>query len=165
MVEAAISIQPSPQIELDFGELRSWLMLLVDHFAIDIYRVSFDNYQSVEFRQVLNRRGIRTEEISVDRSPGHYESYRDALYDDRIIMVESETLRRELVELEFNAIDERVDHPPRGSKDVADAVCGAVANALSTRDVRNSMGYFDLNGRRIHPDREERRPQGRNRPR
>ena len=130
------------------------------NFAIDIYRVSFDNYQSVEFRQVLNRRGIRTEEISVDRSPGHYESLRDALYDDRIIMVESETLRRELVELEFNAIDQRVDHPPRGSKDVADAVCGAVANALSTRDVRNSIGYFDRDGRRIYPDREERRPQG-----
>ena len=104
-------------------------------------------------------------EISVDRLPDHYETLRDAIYDGRVVMVESQTLHRELVELEYNAIDERVDHPPRGSKDVADAVCGAIANALSSRVMRNDYGYFDRTGDRVSPDREERRPQGRNRPR
>jgi len=163
-VEAAISIRPSRDAELQFADLRSWLMQLVDRYQINIYQVSFDGYQSVDFRQVLGRRGIKTVEISVDRSPQHYEYLRECLYEGRIAMVDSDVLRRELIELEVNPETQRIDHPPKGSKDVADAVCGAVAAAARSRNVRTEAGYYDGDGNQKNSSQPMERPAGTPRP-
>ncbi len=79
-------------------------------------------------------------------------------------MVESDTLRVELAQLEFNAEKNKIDHPPRGSKDLADAVCGAIYAASQWRSVRADTGYHDPDGQptRARPHRE--RPSGYTRP-
>jgi hypothetical protein len=161
-VEAAISIQPSPQAELDFAQLRRWLMNLTTKFNVQIHTVSFDGYQSVEMRQVFRTAGIRTKLISLDRSAEPYNYLRDCLYEDRITIVESNTLLNELVELEWDQRNNKDDHPPHGSKDVADAVCGAVWLAAWSREQRNGGGFMDEAGEFIRLPRQ--RPQGNNRP-
>jgi putative transposase len=42
----------------------------------------------------------------------------------------------------------RIDHPPRGSKDVADAVAGALYAANPSNYVRSNSDYFDRNNNR-----------------
>ncbi len=160
-VEAAISIKPSPDSELVFSELRRWLMELVDVHGLDIHTVSFDGYQSADSVQILRRRGIRTQLLSVDESPEPYEYLRECLLENRVAMVDSTTLRRELIQLERNPETQRVDHPPRGSKDVADAVCGALAAAAGSRVLRRDIGYFDSEGHRTRTRRGGQRRQGR----
>jgi hypothetical protein len=148
-VEVAISIKPSPDQELIFGDLRRWLLELADGHCVNIYMITMDSYQSTDTRQIFVRRGIRTVEISVDDTPVHYEYLRECLYEGRLAMVENDTLRRELIQLERNPETGRVDHPPRGSKDVADAVAGAVAAARKSRMIRSRTGYFTRDGDRV----------------
>jgi hypothetical protein len=161
-VEAAISIQPSQQAELEFAQLRRWLMSLNTEFGIRIHTVSFDGFQSVEMRQAFRSAGVRARIISLDRSIESYTYLRECLYEGRIAIVESDKLLNELVALEWKRESDKVDHPPRGSKDVADAVCGAVWSAARSRDLRSSGGFVDGAGQPIRTPSQ--RPQGRIRP-
>ena len=113
---------------------------------------------------IIQRRGIIGEELPVDRTPDPYERLRDRLYEDRIAMVDSPSLRRELIELERNAESGHIDHPPRGSKDVADAVCGAIYIASRSRIIRNQVGYYDADGAAKTLDRRKQRASGKKRP-
>ena len=108
--------------------------------------ISYDGFQSRESIQILRKTGIRAEAISVDRNLEPYEYLRSALYQGRLAMVDSEPLRLELAQLELDAKRDKVDHPPRGSKDVADAVCGAVYAASRWRSIRTGLGCQDQDG-------------------
>ncbi len=162
-VEAAISIKPNPNTELIFSDLRGWLLEIIDQHGIDIYSITMDGYQSADTMQIFRRRGIKTWEVSVDRTPEPYEYFRECLYEGRVAMVDSATLVRELIELERNMETGSIDHPPRGSKDVADAVCGAIYAASRSRQIRNQAGYYDDDGNRKKSRRPKKRPAGRRR--
>ena len=159
ILEAAVGLQPSPQAELQLGDLRDWVMQLHNRLGLQITAVSLDGFQSAETRQTLHRMGIRTRLVSVDRTPEPYEGLRQALADGRLALCPSDLLARELLELERNAAAGRIDHPPRGSKDVADALCGAVWLASSHRTVRARSGY-DPEQRRARPRPNPPRPAG-----
>ncbi|MEE9300244.1 MAG: hypothetical protein V3V17_03855, partial [Alphaproteobacteria bacterium] len=164
VVEAAIALQPSPDAEINFSKLRAWLMQLVDRHDIDFSSVTMDGYQSADTIQIFRHRGIRAEVLSVDTTPAPYETRLDCLYEERIAFVESATLRRELSQLERDAETGYVDHPPRGSKDVADAVAGAVFSATRSREIRSEIGFEDEEGdpvRYRRPRPQPKRPKGR----
>lgn len=163
-VEAAISIRPSPDCELIFSDLRNWLLQIVSRYKIVIHTISLDGFQSIDSQQIFRRLGIRSLELSVDRSPEPYEYLRECLYEGRIAIVDSETLRRELLQLERNPETGKVDHPPRGTKDVADAVCGAIFTASMSRALRHLVGYVDNEGNQINIRPQTKRPEGRQRP-
>lgn len=106
--------------------------------GFDIKKISADTYQSTTTLQALNTDGFETEIVSVDRLavvnhktkvclPYHY--LRAAIYERRIkIYQQCELLTKELLELERES-DGRINHPDdgkHGSKDQADAVCGAL---------------------------------------
>jgi len=76
-----------------------------------------------------------TDYLSLDRTTGPYVSFKNAMQDNRVLLPRSNILVKELVELEHtrNGAKEKVDHPARGSKDVADAVCGVVSTLLTRR--------------------------------
>jgi hypothetical protein len=52
------------------------------------------------------------------------------IYEERLVMPSIELLFEELTELKIMR-NNRVDHPRKKSKDLADAVCGAVFGAIS----------------------------------
>jgi len=52
------------------------------------------------------------------------------VYEDRLVMPNIELLFEELTELKI-VKQNRVDHPRKSSKDLADAVCGAIFGAIS----------------------------------
>ncbi len=164
IVESAITIQPSGQEELIIANLRSWLAQLATFYDFNIARITFDGFQSRESIQTLRRAGIPSSVLSVDRNPEPYDYLKSCFYQDRIVMVDSEILRAELVQLEFNQEKGKIDHPPRGSKDLADAVCGAVYAASQSRSVRAETGYIEPDGRRARSPERRERPQGGPRP-
>jgi hypothetical protein len=121
-------------------------MQLKTHYRFNVRKISYDGYQSRESIQVLRKAGIRAQEMSVDRNTEPYDHLRSALYQDRVAMVENELLMQELSQLEINAEKGKVDHPPRGSKDLADAVAGAVFAASQDRGTRAKTGPVDSRG-------------------
>lgn len=148
VVEAALSIKPSPDREILISEVKSFVSALINQHRLNIVQVNSDGYRAADFQQAFRSLHVRVQEISVDKDPAPYEYLRDCLYEGRLALVDSEVLERELIELERNRETQRVDHPPRGSKDVSDAVAGALFAAVSSRYVRARSGFFDSEGRR-----------------
>lgn len=168
-VETAITIQPSSACELDIGELRTLLIQLGTYYGFNIRQVTFDGFQSAESIQSFRRAGIRADVVSVDRTTEPYDHLRRVLYQSRVAFVDSEILLQELAQLEFNEERRKIDHPPRGSKDLADAVAAALYEASQDRRIRAQTGHANGAGRRPRPATVRRpaivnRPQGRERP-
>jgi hypothetical protein len=137
-VEVAISIQPDPMHPIDIPDLRRWVLQLSTYYNINIHEFTFDGFQSKESQSQLRKVGIRTREVSMDRTTEPYEVLRRALYDDRLLM------------------KKKIDHPPNGSKDVADAIAGATYAASTSRRIRSQMVTVQEDGTRVNVGRNPR---------
>jgi hypothetical protein len=148
-VDLAISIQPNPTHQLDISHVRQWIMQLVSFWGINVVNVSYDGFQSKESITMLRRAGIRSSQISVDRGTEAYELLRDAVYDGRVLLYDNDILRQELVTLEYYSEKKKVDHPPKGSKDISDAVAGALYAASNSRGIRATKTVQSASGDRV----------------
>ena len=132
-VEMAVSIEPDANNEISIAEIRSWVKRLRDAYGYPIKAVTYDGFESKESRQQWKKEGMRAGLVSVDKTSVPYKHLRDAFNDGRIDVYDQPILTDELFGLEFDETKDKVDHPPRGSKDVADAVCGAYNTMLTRR--------------------------------
>lgn len=145
-VEMAVSIEPDHSTELDIGEIRTWVKILSRVYGFPIRAVTYDGWNSLESRQQWKKQGMKTGQISVDRTSLPYKHLRDALYDKRLRMYQQEVLLQEMFDLEYDEKRDKIDHPPHSSKDVVDAVCGAYYTLLLRTDTWKDLG---------EPDRQE----------
>ena len=84
--------------------------------------------------QQLKAYGINTEILSVAKK--HYDDMAMVVLEERLSGPHIPLLIDELLQLRI--MRDKVDHPRKGSKDLADAVCGAIYNSISrTRMDRN----------------------------
>ncbi len=97
--------------------------------GFQINYVSFDNFQSTDSMQILESWGIETCKASTDIRPDLYNNLRDVMYDGRLEGYQHELLIDEIRRLS-KLRNGMIDHPPAGSKDLADAVAGAVDGAV-----------------------------------
>lgn len=132
-VELAVSVEPDANNEIDAAEIRTWIKVLRDVYGYPIKVVSYDGYQSKESMQQWKKQNMRTGLVSVDRTSTPYKQFRDAINDVRVMMYEQPVLIQELFDLEYDEEKDKVDHPVHGSKDVADAVCGAYTTMVQRR--------------------------------
>ena len=108
--------------------------------GFNIKGVSFDTFQSADLNQQLMARGFETQIISVDRVTDRiclpYQYLKSTIYEERIKLFEHKLLTDELIGLERNNNNGKIDHTPSGinSKDSADALCGSVWNASQHAD-------------------------------
>ena len=85
--------------------------------------------------QQLKQYNINTEILSVAKK--HYDDMAMVVLEERLSGPHISLLIDELLQLKI--MRDRVDHPRKGSKDLADATCGAIYNAIShTRPNSNS---------------------------
>jgi len=110
-----------------------WFRKLVEEFirrGFDIAVVSLDNFQSADTIQILASRGINAVKRSTDRDLSPWETLRDLIYEGRLEAYYDEVAVRELMALGIRRKGGKIDHPPHGSKDRADAIAGAVTGAI-----------------------------------
>ena len=132
-VELACSIQPDANSEIQFAEVRTWVKQLRDMYGYPIKAVTYDGIFSTESIQQWRKQGMKTGHVSVDRTSVPYKQLRDTFNDGRLRMFTQDVLLAEFMELEYDELKDKVDHPVNGSKDVADAVCGAYYSMLQRR--------------------------------
>lgn len=91
------------------------------------------SHNSTESRQVLQENGINTVLQSVDRDDTQYLNFVNMLQDGRVRFSQQvhDLISKEIFDLIHYRDKRRVDHPEYSSKDVMDAVVGAVWNALN----------------------------------
>jgi len=127
VVDAVAWWEPRVEGPVDLSEVKQWIQNL-RRVGFNIGRVSFDRWQSFDIQNELKAVGMRTDTVSVAKK--HYEDMAMLVYEDRLIMPSIELLFEELTELKIMR-NNKVDHPRKKSKDLADAVCGAVFGAIS----------------------------------
>jgi hypothetical protein len=111
--------------------------------GFQIVYVSFDNFQSADSMQILESWGIEAERASTDTSTALYDGLKDVLYDSRLEGYYNELLTKELRTL-TKLKNGKIDHVPNGSKDIADALAGAVAGAVKIGgDEGETTAYAD----------------------
>ncbi len=116
------------------------IVLALRRRGFPIGQVSYDGWQSADSLQILRRHGVRAVTVSVDRDLGAYETLKELANDRRLRMYPFQPFLEECSRLELIQ-GTRVDHPAHGSKDVADAVAGAVSEAVK------AWGGTDVRGR------------------
>lgn len=132
-VEMSCTIQPDTNNEIDIADVRMFVKQLKDRYGYPIRGVSYDGFDSRESIQAWRKTGMRASTLSVDRSDVPYKQFRDAIYDQRLILLDDKVILDQLLDLEYDEDKAKVDHPVLGEKDGIDAVCGAYANMLEKR--------------------------------
>jgi hypothetical protein len=127
VVDAVAWWEPRLEGPVDLSEVKQWIQNL-RRIGFNIGKVSFDRWQSFDIQNELQSIGMRTETVSVAKK--HYEDMAMLIYEERLIMPAIELLFEELTELKIIK-DNKVDHPRKKSKDLADAVCGSIYGAIA----------------------------------
>lgn len=157
VVEMACTIAPDANNEIDVAEVRAFVKHLKDKYGYPIKSVTYDNVDSRESIQTWRKSGMRAGQLSVDRGDAHYKQLRDAMYDQRLYLPDDDLLTTEILELEYDSSKFKIDHPVHGSKDCADAVCGAYCSMLERRATWNAAagddGVHSVNQRRSFDER------------
>jgi hypothetical protein len=139
-------------------EVKDWIV----NFRRQGFRigmVTFDRWQSFDIQQELQSVGIKTDTLSVGKK--HYEDLAMLYYEQRVLMPHIDILLEEMSELRI-VNDRKVDHPRKGSKDLSDAVTGAVYNAisLSPRNLNLEVEIHDfksINKKHMQEEEDSRR--------
>jgi hypothetical protein len=127
VVDAVVWWEPKIEGPVNLSEVKQWIQNLRRQ-GFNLGLVTFDRWQSFDIQQELQSVGIRTDTVSVAKK--HYEDLAMMVYEERVIMPHIPLLLDEMSELKI-INDKKVDHPRKKSKDLADAVTGAVFGALS----------------------------------
>lgn len=123
--------KPTKDKTVDFADVRDFI-IAVRRRGFNIKLVTFDRWNSLDTMNILTREhGIETDTLSVDKK--HYDDFLSTMYDSRLVGPKVDILIDELGELRTVQRGQKVviDHPRKGSKDLSDATCGAIFNAVA----------------------------------
>ena len=134
IVDAVAWWEPKAEGPVNLSEVKQWIINLRRE-GFNLGMVSFDRWQSFDIQNELQAVGIRTETVSVAKK--HYEDLAMMIYEERVAIPMIPILLEEMSELKIMK-GNRVDHPRKKSKDLADAVCGAVFGAISHTQKTNN---------------------------
>lgn len=118
---------PNPTKNVDFAEVRQFIVSLRQR-GFNIKLVTFDRWESEDMMSYLNSVGMKSERLSVAKK--HYEDMAMVVGEERLHGPRIQLLIDELLQLMIMNND-KVDHPRKGSKDLSDAVCGAIFNSIA----------------------------------
>jgi hypothetical protein len=131
------------------SDVRNIVYRLRDDLGFRIKQITMDGFNSTDTLQQFRKKRFFADYLSVDRSTLPYEDLRDAIYERRISwppyftyvkIGDTDTenvLNRELLQLQDTG--KKIDHPPRGSKDLADAVAGVVTTLMGDRNYHKGV--------------------------
>jgi len=146
--EWVMRIKAKHQDSIPIHKIRKFILDLINlgyfikKFTIDLRLASEDTIQ------LLKNAGVNADYLSVDKTIKPYMNFRNLVFEKRWIMHNHPYVHFELKNLEFDRTLQKVDHPEmvkdieflddgnikdvvlKGSKDMADAICGSVMGAL-----------------------------------
>ena len=128
--------------EISLQKIRNFFIYLREN-GFNISHITYDGFQSADSVQLLKLEGFNAEVLSVDRNNRGYDALRSAINDGRIILgdLSGSLLETELINLEKTPKG-KIDHPVKGSKDIADGLAGATYDAIQNSNV-GALAYED----------------------
>lgn len=143
VIDALMRIKARPGQQIILQDVRNVIYSLKADYGFKIVTVTTDGFQSTDTQQQLRKRKFFVEALSMDKSTLPYEDLREAIYEERIEFPPYMTYLRngdtEQVEIAIRELSQlqdmgkKIDHPPDGSKDVADAIAGVATTLMGDR--------------------------------
>lgn len=133
--------------------LENFVYTLLDR-GFFITQVSMDKWGSVQSRQNIEARGTTCIEYSVDRTTEAHETLYESIFSGILSFYDYAPLFSNLQDLIWIKGGKKIDHIPTGRKDVADAVAGAVAQALKLEGFQGVPEIYSVDVRR-KPDTDK----------
>lgn len=152
-IDLSLEVKPPKGGEIIFAKIRALLYKLKQE-GLNIKWVSFDSYQSTDSIQMLSQKGFMTGRQSMDINSKPYDITKSALNDGRVVIPAHPKLQRELISLEQNPKTNKIDHPPNGSKDVADSLAGVVYGLTMRSSIWAQHGVSSAQAHSITPSGE-----------
>ena len=139
VVDAVRFWTPTKDKSVDFEEVKDYIISLKQR-GFNLKMVTFDRWNSHDLMQQLKAYGINCDILSVAKK--HYEDMSLCITEERVYGPKIQLLIEELLQLRI--VKDKVDHPRKGSKDLSDAVCGAIYNAtaLTPRDANQEISLY-----------------------
>ena len=137
-VDAVRYWTPTADKSVDFTEVKDYILSLRSA-GFNIRVCTFDRWNSHDMMQQLKAYGINTETLSVAKK--HYDDMAMVVLEERLNGPHIPLLIDELLQLKI--MRDKVDHPRKGSKDLADAVCGSIYNSISRSKIE-SVGEVEI---------------------
>jgi hypothetical protein len=142
VVDALRWWKPTKEKMVDFTEVREFI-LDIQRRGFELGLVTFDRWNSADIIKELREYGLKAELLSVAKQ--HYTDMAMVVHEERLAGPSSDELVEELLALKITKQD-KVDHTSKSSKDLSDAVCGAIYNAIkhTPRDGNAEITVFTV---------------------
>lgn len=154
----SVGLKCPPNDELSMIKVKDFLHYLKYDLGWNIAGVSCDGYQSLMLLQSLKLDGFTASEVSMDilknKECVGYTTFRNALLEKRINLIDLHELIHEMTSLEKNEATGKVDHPKQSikvvdgetiksvGKDIVDSLGGAIYNAVLSVNL-DELDYLD----------------------
>ena len=161
-------IKVSKGEEIILSEIRD-IIFEISRRGFYIGLITFDQFQSVDSIQLLQREGYRTGRLSIDRTTHRLiidkekeegirkvstegrkiaamQSLKDALYDGRLKLPYHKYWEKEAMGAEYDEKKMKVDHPPQGTIDMLQSIAGSCFNLINNEFKyieESDAEYFD----------------------
>jgi hypothetical protein len=141
-IDLMLRLKGTPEAPIRISKVREIIYALqaLGFPLIENGIITYDGFQSSDSLQILEAKGYTVENLSVDRTTLPYCNLKESINDNRIDYYyvpsgnDDEPSASEMFVKECSKLEEiegkKIDHPPKGSKDVADGVCGVVHNLI-----------------------------------
>lgn len=134
-IDGVLEVKPPRNAEIQFWKIREVIVAL-RNMGMNVRWVTFDSFQSTDSQQLLRQQGFITGTQSMDVTPCiPYDIAKSAVYDGRVAMPAHTKLVTEILSLERDLKTGKIDHPPAGSKDCADALAGVIYGLTMRREI------------------------------
>ena len=133
-IDFVMNCIPPKNGEIDLGRVRGLIFKLYE-LGLNIRWITLDQFNSADMIQRFRQAGFKSGIQSVDRDAIPYQAMKAGLADQRVSVPYHPRLETELLNLEYNAEKDKVDHPPNGSKDIADCLAGVVYGICRQRNI------------------------------
>lgn len=149
IIDCLIRMKAPSGGEIMLADMRRVIYDLKEERRFNIKTVTFDGFQSQDTIQQMRKKRFFADYLSIDRSVLPYHDLREAIYEERIEFPKYmtqikpgdsskfEVAFKELTELTDTGL--KIDHPPDGSKDVADAMAGVCYTLMGDRQYRRGV--------------------------
>lgn len=107
--------------------------------------ISYDQFQSLESMQSLEKAGFPVKYQSVDKTDEAYLLLVDYIYEGKVKFPQNDIFEDELFNLVHFRERRKVDHISIKSKDTSDSVAGSLMNAISSDYYMTEVLENDLN--------------------
>lgn len=106
--------------------------------------ITYDQYQSQESIQELDKAGFPVGYQSVDKTDEAYLLLVDYIYEGKVKFPQHSRFEEEIFNVVHFREKRKVDHTSNGHKDIADSVAGSLYNAIKSDYFKNDLVQHDL---------------------